>query len=80
MPYLTQEARTKVIDNGFKATQAGELNYVITLIIKEYWQHDPRYQTANDIVGALECAKQEFIRRIVNPYEDEKIRTNGDVY
>ena len=25
--------------------------------------HDRRYQTINDIVGAVECAKLEFIRR-----------------
>ena len=30
--------------------------------------------------GALECAKLEFARRIVAPYEDAKIKENGDVY
>jgi len=31
-------------------------------------------------LGAIECAKLEFIRRVVSPYEDTKIASNGDVY
>jgi len=31
-------------------------------------------------LGAIECAKLEFIRRVVSPYEDAKIVANGDVY
>lgn len=80
MPYLTPAAKTALVDSGLHPANAGELNYTLTLIIKDYWEQDKRYQNANDIVGALECAKQEFIRRILNPYEDKKIRTNGDVY
>ena len=38
------------------------------------------YATINDIIGALEGAKMEFYRRVVAPYEDEKIKENGDVY
>jgi hypothetical protein len=34
----------------------------------------------NDVVGALDGAKAEFQRRVVAPYEDKKIRENGDVY
>ena len=30
--------------------------------------------------GALESAKLEFYRRVVAPYEDEKMNLNGDVY
>ena len=38
------------------------------------------YQTCNDVMGALEGAKAEFYRRVVGPYEDQKIEENGDVY
>lgn len=31
-------------------------------------------------VGAIECAKMEFARRVIFPYEDRKISENGDVY
>ena len=38
------------------------------------------YATCNDIVGALDNCKDEFRRRIQHPYEDKKLRENGDVY
>ena len=41
---------------------------------------DPyNYQTMNDIMGALAGAQIEFYRRKVAPYEDTKIKDNGDV-
>lgn len=60
---------------------AGELNYVITEALIGYLRvKGLRYATLNEIVGVLECAKAEFQRRIVAPYEDMKIAENGDVY
>ena len=38
------------------------------------------YATFNEVVGVLECAKQEFYRRVVAGYEQEKFVANGDVY
>jgi len=67
----------------------GELNYVITRVILGYLKsHAPHPQAAcafnyaglNEIVGVLECVKQEFLRRVVAPYENGKIAENGDVY
>jgi len=61
--------------------QCRELNYVITSICIEYLNTKGKnYQAVNDIVGALEGAKLEFYRRIAAPYEDMKIKQNGDVY
>jgi hypothetical protein len=34
----------------------------------------------NDVIGALECCKLELYRRMVAPYENTKIKENGDVY
>lgn len=80
MPYVKEEQR-KVLDDGHIANSAGELNYMLTMIIKRYWVNSPEnYQAINDIIGALEGAKQEFYRRIVVPYEENKIKENGDVY
>ena len=51
------------------------------MVLKQYWVNSlQNYQAINDIVGAVEGAKLEFVRRIVNPYEDKKIKENGDVY
>ena len=59
----------------------GELNFQLTRIVMDYLRASGRcYATMNDIVGALECAKAEFIRRVVAPYEDAKCAEHGDVY
>jgi len=54
---------------------------MITALLITYWNSEPQnYQRINDIIGACEGAKAEFQRRIVNDYEDSKIKENGDVY
>jgi hypothetical protein len=86
MPYIKQSRRDAIFSESktdFDNTlqNAGELNYYITEIISSYLEkHGLNYQTCNDIVGALDNAKDEFRRRIQHPYEDEKIQINGDVY
>ncbi len=80
MPYITPDRRI-ALENGTRPATAGELNYQLTQAIKSYWLASPRnYQAINDIVGALDGARAEFQRRIVAPYEDQKIKDNGDVY
>lgn len=60
---------------------SGELNYKVTELINDYLvRFGLSYQTCNDIVGALDNAKSEFKRRVQDPYEDRKIKENGDVY
>jgi hypothetical protein len=60
---------------------AGELNYTLTIVCLDYLSNKgERYATMNDVVGALESCKLEMYRRLVSPYEDEKIKENGDVY
>lgn len=82
MPYVDKTARERVALAG--PSTPGELNYAITIVCKNYLERQSAtgvtYTTLNQIVGAMECAKQEFIRRVVNPYEDKKIKENGDVY
>lgn len=86
MPYIKQERRTPLIKSITGSVvslpeTAGELNFVLTVILQDYvTKHGVGYQTFNDIMGALEGAKLEFYRRKVAPYEDIKIKENGDVY
>jgi hypothetical protein len=82
MPYIKQERRTAVRFRLHEdAENAGELNYQLTDVVLQYlYSHGLRYQIINDIIGALESAKAEFQRRIVAPYEDQKLKENGDVY
>jgi len=80
MPYIKQEDR-EAINSGRLAITPGDLNYLFTTEILKYIQTKGRsYQTISDILGALEGAKLEFYRRVVAPYEQYKIKENGDVY
>ncbi len=60
---------------------AGDINYVITMIIKGAVRHFGKvsYAYLNNLMGVLECVKQEFYRRDVVKYEEEKIIENGDL-
>lgn len=87
MPYIDKEARERVEYTDPKAVLSdapdnpGELNFVLTNEVLNYLNtHGLSYQTCNDIVGALGNCKDEFRRRVQHPYEDQKIKENGDVY
>jgi hypothetical protein len=78
MPYIDPNVRENVLENG--PTNAGELNYMITEVINDYLKRSFNYQRINDVMGALEGAKFEMYRRLAAPYEDKKLKENGDVY
>ena len=88
MPYIEPKRREELFDfyYGEDLTKegmqsAGELNYMITELIKEYMADKVKnYACFNSVVGALESCKLEFYARVVRPYEDIKIKENGDVY
>lgn len=84
MPYIKETDRMRLLDQtlaGCSPLTAGELNYCITRLVTNFAGPSHfSYQTANDVVGALEGAKMEFYRRVVSGYEDLKIQENGDVY
>lgn len=85
MPYIKIEDRDSIdkyaSDLGSVIRSGGELNFSFCTIIDEYISfHGLNYQNISDIIGALEGAKAEFQRRIVGPYEDQKLIENGDVF
>lgn len=83
MPYIDPSKRRSFRQAyllGQTIGDPGELNYVVTQLILAYLGPYPHYSNFNDIMGVLECAKQELYRRMIAPYEDEKIEENGDVY
>jgi len=87
LPYIKTSNRTKyntVLKELIKTLKAlppeevdGELNYVITKLLKEIYPL--RYFHINKAIGVLECAKLEYYRRVAAPYEDLKIQESGDV-
>lgn len=85
MPYIKPEDRMffdeKISFKNNAIQTPGELNYFLTKIIDHYiFSHGKNYNSINDVIGVLECAKLELYRRIAAPYEDSKIQQNGDVY
>lgn len=89
MPYIAPEKRKEIEPSLYPLLEyvkladelvAGDLNYLFSVISKVFFERKKSYQTANDIVGALEGAKAEFQRRKLAPYENAKIKENGDMY
>jgi len=76
MPYIKDYQREALVMDT-----PGQLNYELHMLIDSYilQRGDSKYSTYNDIIGALECVKQELYRRMIAPLEDIKIEENGDV-
>ena len=92
MPYINKEDRRRIEEAmqddcnlieelASRITCAGDFNYVVTRLLHECINNwGMNYDTLNELVGAMECCKLEFVRRVVSPYEDKKIEENGDVH
>lgn len=86
MPYIRKEDRVR-FEKTFRAlheagrlNSPGELNYIFTVIINHYLLgKGANYQAINDALGALEGCKLELYRKVAVPYEEEKIKENGEV-
>ena len=57
--------------------QDGSINYSVTKIIKNIYPQ--KYFHYNRALGVLEAIKLELYRHIIGPYEDLKIKENGDL-
>jgi hypothetical protein len=88
MPYIKRDRRVELEAEAryYSAPETpGELNYCLTVVCLDYLRQPmggmtTSYEKLNEVVGALECAKLEFYRRMVSPHEDGAIKRNGDVY
>jgi len=93
MPYIDNEVRERygnlTIDQLLQRfrdaaligqdTLPGDLNWVISNFMFHVFDANPSYRLGNTLMGVLESAKQEFYRRKLAPYEDNKIKENGDL-
>ena len=87
MPYVSLKSRKELDDYlkelcGFLEitnTTPGELAYIIYAICISKAYFEDSFANMNQIIGVLESVKQEFYRRVVAPYEDKKIKENGDI-
>ncbi len=87
MPYVKPEERQALdpmidaLAAELRERGAGAQNYAITRLLLAWIEaRGASYETLADAVKVLETAKLEFYRRAVAPYEDAKVRENGDVY
>ncbi len=59
----------------------GQLSYTITMAYQHYLKRQSfNYFALATVAGVLILTLFEFVRRIVNDYEDLKIKENGDVF
>jgi hypothetical protein len=84
MPYIPKLAR-KIIDEivndaHFSVAANGSLNYfLVKLMLVRRKLEGESYTFYKNYLGELEAAKLEIYRRYVAPYEDKKMKENGDV-
>ena len=78
-PYISQERRHEIDEQAATPSNAGELTYVLYRACLDYLPSGARFADYSEVMAALECAKLEFYRRHVAPYEDTKIAESGDV-
>jgi hypothetical protein len=87
MPYIPAENREqydelleplarRLVVNG---SSAGDLNYVVTVLLLTLWQNAPGYGNGSKLRGVLSDVNSEFYDQIMRPYEDRKLRENGPV-
>ena len=87
MPYIKQTQRPK-IDELVKPLilhlqslpvedQDGSLNYAFTKILKKLYPQ--KYFHLNRALGVLSAVQKEFYRVVIGPYEDTKMKENGQV-
>lgn len=82
MPYVKQEQRPNLDDvvDEMAASEVianGDLNYILYAYCKRFIA--PSYNNYKNFCGELRQCATEIERRILAPYEDEKIKKNGDV-
>lgn len=87
MPYIKKAQRPtidKLIDPLIKhlkslplEEQDGSLNYAVTRIIKNVYPQ--KYFHFNRVLGVLSAITLELYRKVIGPYENTKIKENGDV-
>ena len=84
MPYILKTERVVFdtdIDTIVRHTNTpGKLTYVIYKLCVGYLgKNGICYNNFATVSGALVCVGHELYRRVIAPYENKKIKQNGDV-
>jgi hypothetical protein len=89
MPYIPRKDRpqyqeavqaiAKLIPQD-RNLRPGHMNYVLSLLIEKVYGREMRYADHNEVMGLLTCVAEEFYRRKSAPYEDKKVKDEGDLH
>jgi hypothetical protein len=88
MPYIGRKDRHQYqeILNSLAALvpqdrmqRPGHINYIVSLLLEKVYGKELRYADHNEVIGVLNCIALEFYRRKTAPYEDVKIKEEGDL-
>jgi len=82
MPYIKKERRNELVSivalmESLGVKVDGDLNYLLFKFCKYHIK--PSYNNYKNFCGELRQCATEIERRILAPYEDNKIKLNGDV-
>ena len=88
MPYITKERRDnfeaplRILVDRINSDCPGELNYIISYLLNSIIRRHlvKSYSWLSQWRAAINDASDEFYRRVIGPYENEKRKENGDVY
>jgi hypothetical protein len=81
MPYIWSKAERRRLDEilekyGMLLSTKGNINYLLFKFAKDRCKD---YEDYRAFIGELEACKLEVYRKLIGPYEDKKIKENGDV-
>ena len=62
-----------------RSLRPGHLNYIVSLLFEKVYGNSMRYADHNEAIGVLNCIQLELYRRKTAPYEDVKIKEEGDL-
>lgn len=90
MPYLTDKDKEEIknsvdylsdtLERKPIESFAGYINYLNFVFVRRWInKNGKKYFVFAAIIGTLVCCVLEIYRRLIAPYEDSKINSNGDV-
>ena len=84
MPYIRHSRRHDLdpllVGLDTQLETPGDLAYVLFRIMRGYWRRKPGFSRWAEMRGAIDDQVDEFRRRVVVEYEDQKLKENGDVF
>lgn len=86
MPYIDKEDRNSMSEAihmlARRIHTKGDLNYAICELVAELILEEDKvsYTSISETIDAVHDAETELRRRLLEPYEDLKIKEKGDLY